>query len=139
MRKERTLRDDVPKGAIDAGAARNASVPKDRRIDFRVGINLGEVVMEGSDRHGEDVNIAARLQQLADAGGIRISSKAASDVEKQAGAQRRADGLAETKEHQRTDLSLSGKGLNDGSFSARRKSPGLPSKEGLPIAAAILS
>jgi class 3 adenylate cyclase len=57
-------------------------VPKDRRIDFRIGINLGEVIMEGSDRHGEGVNIAARLQQLADAGGIRISGKAADDVEK---------------------------------------------------------
>ncbi len=54
-------------------AERNARVADDRRIDVRIGINLGDVIVEGDDRHGEGVNIAARLQQLADPGGIAIS------------------------------------------------------------------
>ena len=54
-------------------AERNDGVADDRRIDVRIGINLGDVIVEGDDRHGEGVNIAARLQQLADPGGIAVS------------------------------------------------------------------
>ena len=54
-------------------AERNAGEPQDQRIDIRIGINLGEVIVEGADRHGDGVNIAARLEQLADAGGICVS------------------------------------------------------------------
>src|SRR5207249_2896773 len=61
---------------------RNAAVEEDRRIDVRIGINLGEVIVEGEDRYGEGVNIAARLQQLAEAGGICVSGKVAKEVEK---------------------------------------------------------
>ena len=68
---------------IQSGMAkRNAGTPKDQRIDVRIGINLGEVIVEGADRHGEGVNIAARLQQLADPGGICVSGKVANEVEK---------------------------------------------------------
>ena len=49
---------------------------------MRIGVNLGEVIVEGTDRHGEGVNIAARLEQLADHGGICVSGKVASEVEK---------------------------------------------------------
>ena len=63
-------------------AERNAGLPEDHRIDVRIGVNLGEVIVEGADRHGEGVNIAARLQQLAEAGGICVSGKVASEVEK---------------------------------------------------------
>src|ERR1700722_3711737 len=63
-------------------AERNAGELEDRRIDIRIGINLGEVIVEGADRHGEGVNIAARLQQLADQGGICVSGKVAKEVEK---------------------------------------------------------
>jgi adenylate cyclase len=63
-------------------AERNAGVPEDQRIDVRIGVNLGEVIVEGTDRHGEGVNIAARLQQLADPGGICVSGKVAKEVEK---------------------------------------------------------
>jgi adenylate cyclase len=62
-------------------AERNAGEPQDQRIDIRIGINLGEVIMEGADRHGDGVNIAARLEQLADAGGICVSGKVAKEVE----------------------------------------------------------
>ena len=54
-------------------ASRNQDLPDDRRIDVRIGINLGDVIVEGEDRHGEGVNIAARLQQLAEPGGICVA------------------------------------------------------------------
>jgi adenylate cyclase len=69
---------DIQRGMVE----RNAGLPEDHRIDVRVGVNLGEVIVEGSDRHGEGVNIAARLEQLADPGGICVSGKVASEVEK---------------------------------------------------------
>ena len=49
-----------------AMAERNAGLAEDRRIDLRIGINLGDVIVEGDDRYGDGVNIAARLQQLAE-------------------------------------------------------------------------
>jgi adenylate cyclase len=76
---------DVVECAVDIQrgmAERNTGEPEDRRFDIRIGINLGEVIVEGADRHGEGVNIAARLQQLADPGGICVSGKVAKEVEK---------------------------------------------------------
>jgi adenylate cyclase len=52
---------------------RNAEVPKEKRIEFRVGVNLGDVMIEGRDLFGDGVNIAARLEALAEPGGICIS------------------------------------------------------------------
>ncbi len=52
---------------------RNADVPNDRRIDFRVGVNIGDIIVDGDDIHGDGVNIAARLEGLAEPGGICIS------------------------------------------------------------------
>ena len=63
-------------------AERNAEVPDDQRIQVRIGINLGEMIVEGDDRFGEGVNIASRLQQLAEPGGIWVSGKVAKEVEK---------------------------------------------------------
>jgi TolB-like protein/class 3 adenylate cyclase len=63
-------------------AERNANAPEDQRIQVRIGINLGEVIVEGEDRYGEGVNVAARLEQLADPGGICVSAKVAHEVEK---------------------------------------------------------
>ena len=61
---------------------RNSSVPESKHIEIRIGINLGEVIVEGEDRYGEGVNVAARLQQLADPGGICVSGKVSKEVEK---------------------------------------------------------
>jgi TolB-like protein/class 3 adenylate cyclase len=55
-------------------AARNAAIPADRRIEFRVGINSGDVIVEDSDIHGDGVNIAARLEGIAEPGGICVSA-----------------------------------------------------------------
>lgn len=60
--------------AIQAGMAdRNRATFDDSRIEFRIGINLGDVIIEGEDIYGDGVNIAARLEALADPGGIFVS------------------------------------------------------------------
>jgi adenylate cyclase len=60
--------------AIQRGMAeRNAPIPNNERIDFRVGINLGDVIAEDNDIYGDGVNIAARLEALAEPGGVRVS------------------------------------------------------------------
>ena len=53
--------------------ARNGDLPAEERLEFRIGINLGDVMVEEDDLYGEGVNVAARLQALADPGGIMIS------------------------------------------------------------------
>ena len=54
-------------------AARNASVPEEQRFVFRIGINLGDVIIDGEDIYGDGVNIASRLEGLAEPGGICVS------------------------------------------------------------------
>ena len=52
---------------------RNTEVPEDRRIAYRIGINIGDIIVDGDDIYGDGVNIAARLEGLADPGGVCIS------------------------------------------------------------------
>jgi adenylate cyclase len=60
--------------AIQQGMAlRNTKVPDERMIVFRIGINLGDVIIEGDDIYGDGVNIAARLQELVEPGGVLVS------------------------------------------------------------------
>ena len=54
-------------------AERNADLPENRRIEFRVGINLGDIIIDGDDIYGDGINVAARLQELAEPGGVCIS------------------------------------------------------------------
>ena len=54
-------------------AGANQGVPEDQRIVLRIGINLGDVIVEGSDLYGDGVNVAARLEGLAEPGGIYVS------------------------------------------------------------------
>ena len=61
-------------------AERNADVPAHQRILERIGVNLGDVIVEGEDRHGDGVNVATRLQQVAEAGGICVSRTVAETV-----------------------------------------------------------
>jgi adenylate cyclase len=63
---------EIQRGMID----RNADFPEDRRIVFRIGINLGDVIVEPDDIHGDGVNVAARLEGLAEPGGVCISGTA---------------------------------------------------------------
>ncbi len=70
-------------GAVQCGVdiqrsmiARDADLPDDRRIWLRIGINLGDIIVEGSDIYGGGVNVAARLEELAEPGGICLSGDA---------------------------------------------------------------
>jgi pimeloyl-ACP methyl ester carboxylesterase len=64
-----------------AMAVRNLDVPQETRIVFRIGVHLGDIIVEGDDIYGEGVNIAARLEGLAEPGGICISGPAFDQVE----------------------------------------------------------
>ena len=59
----------------------NADLPENRRMDFRIGINLGDIIQEGTRIYGDGVNIAARIEGLAEPGGISISQNAHDQVE----------------------------------------------------------
>jgi adenylate cyclase len=60
----------------------NAELPKEKQFEFRIGVNLGDVIVEGQDIYGDGVNVAARLQSLGDPGGVVISGTAFDQVEK---------------------------------------------------------
>jgi len=61
-------------------AERNDAIPQDRRMLYRIGINLGDILIEGEDILGDGVNVAARLESIAEPGGICISSSAHDQV-----------------------------------------------------------
>jgi len=60
---------DVQRGM----AERNSDVPTDKRVEFRIGINVGDIISDSNDIYGDGVNVAARLEALADPGGIMVS------------------------------------------------------------------
>ncbi len=67
---------DAVRFAVDVQrlmAERNAGVPEDRRISYRFGINIGDIIVEGDDIFGDGVNVAARLEALAQPGGVCVS------------------------------------------------------------------
>ena len=76
--------------------ARNAELPENRRMLFRIGVNLGDVIEEGDRIYGDGVNIAARLESIADAGGhLRLQDRLRPDRDQAANGlriPRRADG-----------------------------------------------
>ena len=63
-------------------AERNAAVPEDRRMQYRIGVNLGDVIAEENNLYGTGVNVAVRLEQLAEPGGICLSQTAYDQVRK---------------------------------------------------------
>jgi adenylate cyclase len=74
---------DAIRSAVDLQcgmAERNAGVPAEQQIQFRVGINVGDIIIDGDDIFGDGVNIAARIEALAEAGGIFVSSKVYEEV-----------------------------------------------------------
>src|SRR4051812_9458530 len=67
---------DAVRGAVEVQrsiADQNVSVPSDQRIEFRIGIHVGDIIFDDNDIFGDGVNIAARLEGIADPGGICIS------------------------------------------------------------------
>jgi adenylate cyclase len=69
---------EVQRGMRD----RNGRVPQNRRIEFRIGVNLGDVIIEGEDIFGDGVNVAARLEEIAPVGGIAVSQSVRDHVGK---------------------------------------------------------
>ena len=67
--------------------ARNAGTPEDRQIEFRIGINLGDIMVDDNDIFGDGVNVAARLQELCKPGGVCISAAVREQVADRVGAQ----------------------------------------------------
>jgi adenylate cyclase len=74
---------------------RNTNVPPGKRIEFRIGINVGDIIFDGSDIYGDGVNVAARLEALSDAGGVCVSKNVYDQIQnkldiafRDAGAQR---------------------------------------------------
>src|SRR5207248_1444658 len=67
---------DVQRGM----AERNADVPQERRIEFRIGINVGDIMIDRGDIFGDGVNVAARLEGFAEPGGICVSGRVQEDV-----------------------------------------------------------
>src|SRR5262249_26141561 len=68
---------DVQRGMFE----RNARVPCEQQIQFRIGINFGDIIIDGRDIHGDGVNVAARLEALAEPGGICVSDRVREDVQ----------------------------------------------------------
>ncbi len=67
---------DAVRAAVEtqhAVATRNSGLPEDKRIEFRVGVNMGDIVIDGDDIQGDGINVAARLEGLAKPGGICVS------------------------------------------------------------------
>jgi adenylate cyclase len=63
-----------------AVAERNAELPQDRRIEFRIGINVGDIIVDTGDIFGDGVNVAARLEGIAEPGGICVSARVQEDT-----------------------------------------------------------
>src|SRR6202045_4443015 len=61
---------------------RSAKMPPDARIEFRIGVNLGDVIVEGGDIFGDGVNVASRLESIAPVGGITVSQSVRDHVSK---------------------------------------------------------
>jgi adenylate cyclase len=59
---------------------RNANVPQDQRIEFRIGVNLGDIIFEDNDIFGDGVNVAARIESIAKPGGVCVSSSVRDNV-----------------------------------------------------------
>lgn len=63
-----------------AVTAHNVEIPKERRVEFRVGVNVGDIIVDNDDIFGDGVNVAARLQEISEAGGICVSARVHEDV-----------------------------------------------------------
>ena len=78
-------------------AARNSALPEAERISFRIGANLGDIIVEGDDIQGNGVNIAARLQTLAEPGGVVVSRSVYDEVKDKLGIGFESLGLQQVK------------------------------------------
>ena len=125
---------DVQRGMTE----RNVSVPPDKRLEFRIGINVGDVIVEDNDIFGDGVNVAARLEGIAEPGGIVISASAHDAVINRIKAEFRDLGALSLKNIERPVRALqvvfvSGDHANAGAIQSVRPQSGGPTA-GLSIA-----
>jgi adenylate cyclase len=112
-------------------AARNASLPQDRQMLFRIGVNLGDVLVQGDDILGDGVNVAARLESIAEAGGICISDEAYRQIQGKVSAQFIDGGEQQLKNIARRVRVY--RVLPQGSLSGARPAPALPDKPSIAV------
>ena len=125
---------DVQRGMTE----RNVSVPPDKRLEFRIGINVGDVIVEDNDIFGDGVNVAARLEGIAEPGGVVISASAHDAVINRIKAEFRDLGALSLKNIERPVRALqvvfvSGDHANAGAIQSVRPQSGGPTA-GLSIA-----
>jgi adenylate cyclase len=117
---------DAARGAAEiqrAMAKQTGSVPQNKRIEFRIGIHVGDIIIDDNDIFGDGVNIAARLEGLAEPGGICVSDDAQRQIR---GKTELAfdDGSAVIEEHRRADACLASTNRQELSFNAAYESGG---------------
>jgi TolB-like protein len=112
-------------------AGRNAKVDRERQLELRIGINLGDVIIEGEDVFGDGVNVAARLEGMADAGAVCISEDAYRHVHDKVKAEFTDLGELTLKNISRVVRAYMTRARDDGG--ASRKNPPLPEKPSIAI------
>ncbi|MBB4184397.1 adenylate cyclase [Sinorhizobium terangae] len=118
-----------------AMAAANRDMPEDRAIVLRVGVNLGDIMVEGSDLYGDGVNVAARLETLAKPGGVAISDGVHEYVHGRVGLDFVDSGYHEVKNIERPVhvWSWSPNGAGDADSSVVEAQPRLPAKPSIAV------
>ena len=117
---------------------RNADVPDDGRIQFRIGINLGDIIFDEGDIYGDGVNVAARLEQMADVGGVCVTQAVYEQVSDRRRNPVRGSGREVPEEHlapgtglargaRRCSRSAQRATAPPGAASSSRRSPSCPS------------
>jgi adenylate cyclase len=118
-------------------AARNAEIAADQRIEFRIGINLGDILRDGRDIYGDGVNVAARLEALAAPGGICVSRVVRDQVRDKLGFSFDDRGEQQVKNIARPvrvfDVKITGDGVVSTSETPARPAPALPDKPSIAV------
>ena len=107
-----------------AMAAANATAPDGKAIWLRIGINLGDVMVEGGDLYGDGVNLAARLQEVAEPGGISLSAKVHAEIARKLDLGFEDLGEPHAQEHRRAGPRLSPEARRRRGGAARRRAAG---------------
>jgi TolB-like protein/class 3 adenylate cyclase len=131
---------DAVRCAVDVQremALRNAELPADQRIEFRIGINLGDIIKDKQDIYGDGVNVAARLEALAAPGGICVSRVVRDQVRDKLGFGFDDRGEQQVKNIARPvrvfDVKIAGETMALTSDSAARSLPPLPDKPSIAV------
>ena len=103
-------------------AERNAELPDNRKMQFRIGVNLGDIIDEDDRIYGDGVNIAARVESLSEAGGICISGRAYDQVANKLGLEYENLGEHQVKNISTADKSIQGAILSGCSCTQSRSS-----------------